>query len=45
MTTPKSWCNCRLDTQPRHCRACAPERKPTRKLKRREIAKQLKENE
>lgn len=26
-----SWCNCHLDTQPRHCRVCAPERKPTRK--------------
>lgn len=47
-----SWCNCHLDTQPRHCRVCAPERKPTRKravvprrLKRREIAKQLKDVE
>lgn len=28
-----SWCNCHLDTQPRHCRVCAPERKPTRKQK------------
>lgn len=31
MTKPSAWCNCHLDTTPRHCRNCRPELKPTRK--------------